>query len=275
MVPFDTLDADVAKLAPYMNLPTGTGSWCNNLLVNRAKVCGTGESGVPACPTNATDLRNLCARQVIHFVRGWDVTDNNAQRLLRPGSRLDRHHQEPRHLRLRHPRRGAGPRRTTPAPRPVFWKLGDIFHSSPVIAKPPVTEAVCDTGYDNQCVATLHSPAALRDQTAYDTYAACRSGVQVDAYEAYRYDNRDRRRILLVGANDGMLHAFDAGSPDTTKTRDLDCNLPFTTGTGEELWAFVPPDLLPRLKDLLDRTSTWWTGTSWSATSGWTGTATG
>lgn len=39
--------------------------------------------------------------------------------------------------------------------------------------------------------------------------------------------------IIYVGANDGMLHAF----------RDCD---------GSELWAFVPPDQLPHLKNLAD-----------------------
>ena len=53
-------------------------------------------------------------------------------------------------------------------------------------------------------------------------------------------------------SNDGMLHAFDAGSPISGGTRDLDCNLRFDTGTGGERWAFIPPDMLPRLKDLLD-----------------------
>ena len=48
-----------------------------------------------------------------------------------------------------------------------------------------------------------------------------------------------------------MLHAFDAGSPILTAKRDLDCNAPFDAGTGEERWAFIPPDMLPRLKDLL------------------------
>ena len=36
---------------------------------------------------------------------------------------------------------------------------------------------------------------------------------------------------IFVGGNDGMLHAFD-------------------DATGEELWAFIPPNLLPRLKNL-------------------------
>jgi type IV pilus assembly protein PilY1 len=39
------------------------------------------------------------------------------------------------------------------------------------------------------------------------------------------------RSVIYAGANDGMLHAFD------------DAN-------GEELWAFIPPTLLPDLKDL-------------------------
>jgi type IV pilus assembly protein PilY1 len=37
--------------------------------------------------------------------------------------------------------------------------------------------------------------------------------------------------VIFAGANDGMLHAFD-------------------DDTGEELWAFVPPSLLPNLKNL-------------------------
>jgi len=41
------------------------------------------------------------------------------------------------------------------------------------------------------------------------------------------YGNRD---VIYVGANDGMLHAFN----------DAD---------GTELWAFIPPDLLPNLKN--------------------------
>ncbi len=39
------------------------------------------------------------------------------------------------------------------------------------------------------------------------------------------------RSVIYAGANDGMLHAFD-------------------DATGEELWGFIPPDLLPNLKNL-------------------------
>jgi type IV pilus assembly protein PilY1 len=41
--------------------------------------------------------------------------------------------------------------------------------------------------------------------------------------------------VIYAGGNDGMLHAFD-------------------DETGEELWAFIPPDLLGRLKDLTGET---------------------
>jgi len=49
------------------------------------------------------------------------------------------------------------------------------------------------------------------------------------------------RSILYAGANDGMLHAFDNG----VLNGDI-----WTDGTGEELWAFIPPSLLPSLKNL-------------------------
>jgi Tfp pilus tip-associated adhesin PilY1 len=50
-------------------------------------------------------------------------------------------------------------------------------------------------------------------------------------YPAFREDNKDRRALIFVGANDGMLHAFDAR-------------------TGIEAWAFIPYNLLPKLRAL-------------------------
>ena len=52
------------------------------------------------------------------------------------------------------------------------------------------------------------------------------------------------RSIVYAGANDGMLHAFDNGEPlNAEKTL-------WSEGTGEEFWAFIPPKLLPNLKNL-------------------------
>jgi hypothetical protein len=50
-------------------------------------------------------------------------------------------------------------------------------------------------------------------------------------YPGFREVNKDRRALIFVGANDGMLHAFDAR-------------------TGLEVWAFIPFNLLPKLRAL-------------------------
>jgi hypothetical protein len=46
-------------------------------------------------------------------------------------------------------------------------------------------------------------------------------------------DHEDRRSIIFVGMNDGMMHAIDAR-------------------TGYEVWAFIPYNLLPKLRTLYD-----------------------
>jgi len=75
------------------------------------------------------------------------------------------------------------------------WKLGDILHSTPVLITPPVRM----------------SPDPL--------------------YQTFKTAQAARTSVLLVGANDGMLHAF----------RQSD---------GDELWGFIPSDVLPKLEDL-------------------------
>ncbi len=104
-------------------------------------------------------------------------------------------------------------------------KLGDIFHSNPVIVGRPADYAyyVADTkGY----------------RTFFDTY-------------------RQRRRILYVGANDGLLHAFDAGAFG----RDPSVCLPlsdgttppcYDLGTGAELFAYAPRSVFQNYKRLKD-----------------------
>ena len=77
------------------------------------------------------------------------------------------------------------------------WKLGDIFHSTPVLITPPVM--------------------ALNDSS----------------YQAFKTAQAGRTKVLIAGANDGMLHAF----------RESD---------GVELWGFIPPDLLDNLKTMTD-----------------------
>ena len=52
------------------------------------------------------------------------------------------------------------------------WKLGDIFHSTPVLVVPPFLVS------------------------------------QDSSYNTFKTNNASRTAVLLAGANDGMLHAF-------------------------------------------------------------------
>ncbi|TMA17881.1 MAG: hypothetical protein E6J88_20105, partial [Deltaproteobacteria bacterium] len=117
------------------------------------------------------------------------------------------------------------------AVRPLI--LGDIFHSSPILVTPPVPTFLCETGIVNQCVRTLYA----EDQP-------CPSGCTPNSKAAYASyfggDAGTRQELLLVGANDGMLHAFQAGT--------FQGDAGYDDGTGEEVWAFIPPDMLPKLQ---------------------------
>lgn len=56
-----------------------------------------------------------------------------------------------------------------------------------------------------------------------------------DSYSTFYNNQKDRKKMVYVGANDGQLHAFlltDADSIDA----------------GTEMWSFIPPSLLPKLK---------------------------
>lgn len=117
------------------------------------------------------------------------------------------------------------------------YQLGDVFHSSPVEVDPPFgSDAVggfaCPRGIANQCLTALWSPtvpgpSADGFQWAYDDYT-----------QSSRYKNR--HKFALVGANDGMLHAIE-----------IEATSPIA---GEEIWAFIPPDLLPKLRLLTEST---------------------
>jgi len=78
-----------------------------------------------------------------------------------------------------------------------YWKMGDINHSTPAVVGPPSEDsAYMGTGYAE-----------------------------------FKAANASRPKVIYVGANDGMLHCFDAA-------------------TGEELWGFIPYNLLPKLRNM-------------------------
>lgn len=98
------------------------------------------------------------------------------------------------------------------------WRLGDIIHSTPAVVGSP------SDSYN-----TLYSDPTY--QAFVDTY-------------------RNRRQVVYVGANDGMIHAFNGGFWDPVAKK---FSTQPATGTvtdqplGEELWAYVPENLLPHM----------------------------
>lgn len=120
--------------------------------------------------------------------------------------------------------------------------LADIFHSSPVLVVPPLSPFLCELGANlQQCAASI-----FRTPTPNGP----------DAYTEYWKENLERDQFVLVGSNGGMLHAFHAGrarkgdDPDTPVVEPAD-HLYFDSGTGREMWAFIPPEMLPKLKRLM------------------------
>ncbi len=88
------------------------------------------------------------------------------------------------------------------------WKLGAIYHSDPVLVIPP----------------PFAYPSA--------------------SYQQFKINNASRQNVLIAGANDGMLHGFDAADSWNTATNSYAC----LTGTcGSEMFGYIPPDLLPEL----------------------------
>jgi type IV pilus assembly protein PilY1 len=241
ITPFNV--ANASTFAPYMSL---TPAWCAQQL-QLWGICGS--APLAAC----TSVVNQCATAIVNFVHGWDLTDIDGDHCGAPGRQSNATScpkASPGDLTGvdGEQRDRANDARTS---TPIFWKLGDVFHSAPVVVRPPRDEFSCSTGFENQCTATIYSPRSLPTQTKNELNYTGVAGRPADAYEAYRLAMIDRPQLVLVGSNDGMLHAFDAGSPDPALPgRNALGVQAFTRGTGEELWAFIPPDLLPRLKDL-------------------------
>jgi type IV pilus assembly protein PilY1 len=112
------------------------------------------------------------------------------------------------------------------------WKLGDVVYSTPTVVGTP--QERYDVIYGDQ------------------TY--------VPFYRQYK----SRRQVAYVGANDGMLHAFNAGfytagdDPSTpgaiehgffmTAPPASIASTRATPKLGAELWAFIPQALLPHLQ---------------------------
>ncbi len=109
-----------------------------------------------------------------------------------------------------------------------IWKLGDIVNSTPATVQEPMD------AYGS----------IYRDQS------------YVEYYRAYS----GRETVVYVGANDGMLHAFTGGWYNSDNQSfhnvydvsgylsDIPDAVVGNIDIGEEMWAYIPKNLLPHLK---------------------------
>ncbi|MBX2859000.1 MAG: hypothetical protein KTR17_10085 [Cellvibrionaceae bacterium] len=99
------------------------------------------------------------------------------------------------------------------------WRLGDIVSSSPLLLGPPLLQQRYDLIYGDE------------------------------SYKAFYEKYRNRRQVVFAGANDGMIHAFNAGFYDaSTKRFSRQLNGETAHPLGAELWAYVPYNVLPHLQ---------------------------
>ena len=89
------------------------------------------------------------------------------------------------------------------------WKLGDIYHSQIAVVGAPTAD-------------TSDDPADNNTEAYYR---------HLNGYITFKKLHEKRNAAVYVGANDGMLHAFDSTS-------------------GQELWAFIPPAMLPKFRNM-------------------------
>lgn len=116
------------------------------------------------------------------------------------------------------------------------WFLGDIVYSTPVVVGTPSLASVPKQIANQNCDCTC-----VNEQGEVDNNCA------KSCFYCYRYKNLHRDRVVYVGANDGMLHAFLVGKWDNQKwIHDPNEN----NDIGKELWAYIPSNLLSELKCL-------------------------
>lgn len=115
----------------------------------------------------------------------------------------------------------------------VSYLRGDRTHEGPLSDKSTYFRArLSKRGADTDppvpaLLGDIVNSEALYVQKALYNYAD-------SGYAAFKTSVETRRGMVYVGANDGMLHAFDAD-------------------TGDEVWAYVPTMVIPKLYRLADK----------------------
>lgn len=101
------------------------------------------------------------------------------------------------------------------------WRLGDIVYSTPTVVGKP-----------SENYHLLYNDSS---------------------YESFLKKYKDRRQMIYVGSNDGMLHAFNGGFFNSTNSSyDLTNSGEVSFPLGMEVWSYIPYNLLPHLLWLTD-----------------------
>lgn len=98
------------------------------------------------------------------------------------------------------------------------------------------------------------STALLSRDAGFGQEEPCASGAN-RGYRCFFERHERRRKVLMVGGDDGMLHAFDAGifrRSGTDPATGSNLSAEFDSGRGHELWAYVPRPVLPTVAHLAE-----------------------
>lgn len=127
----------------------------------------------------------------------------------------------------------------------IQYLLGDIFHSTPQVVGTPAN--------------VFYFANDLRSELSPDEPCLAGDENKNKGYRCFFERQRLRRKILVVGSNDGQLHAFDAGrfrnGSDTdfftgeSLVNDRTPQGSFDNGTGKELFSYVPRMVFPKVKE--------------------------
>lgn len=104
------------------------------------------------------------------------------------------------------------------------WLLGDIVYSTPVVVGPPKIGDI-----------------SKRDPN-------------FNEYLQYVSDKQYRDKVVYVGANDGMLHAFLMSTNPSKTTDGWQLTPSQNPQIGKEVWAYVPGNLMTELQDIAKST---------------------
>lgn len=121
------------------------------------------------------------------------------------------------------------------------WPLADIYTSGPVVVPAPLDRGCTGIDANNDGSIDKNDPAEW-------------NWGNMTGYCQYNQDQKNRKGVVYVSTNGGMIQAFTTGRAEvvddrgTTDTSDDVVTVPKITG-GKELWGFIPDFVLPRLHE--------------------------